>query len=480
MIASFCDPDGRLLAVDGRIIRIIKQSAASDLRDFLNSQPFSEFIKTGKLVRTTFLDAAATEALTTRNEVRAAIADDENHQGERILVEHERIPFASFPYEWSPEMLYAAAELTLELAERLLSASIGLKDATPYNVLYRGPKPVFIDLLSFERRDPGDQTWLPLAQFSRTFLLPLLVNKHFGVRLDEIFLAHRDGLDPEDVVKLCGPLQRMRAPFLTLVTLPACLSGRPMAADTSIYEKRTTGNPEKAKFILERVLQGLRRKLESVRPVSGTSNWSEYMEQNKYSEDSSIKQQFVENALAETMPARVLDIGCNTGHFSVMAAQAGASVVSIDYDPVVVGKVWSVAAGEHLDILPLMVNLARPTPSLGWRNMENPSFLERARGAFDAVLMLAVIHHMLVSERIPLPEIMRLASELTRDLLVVEYVGPQDPMFKRISRGRDHLHVGLTEEYFESVARQYFEIIRAERLGDTHRRIYMMRRKPGV
>jgi SAM-dependent methyltransferase len=410
--------------------------------------------------------------------VRQALADD---SGERILVEHERIPFASFPYEWAPEMLYAAAELTLEMAERLLSASLGIKDATPYNVLYRGPRPVFIDLLSFERRDPGDDTWLPLAQFSRTFLLPLLVNKHFGVRLDEIFLAHRDGLDPEDVIKLLGPLQKMRAPFLTLVTLPARLSNRALAKDTSIYERRTTGNPEKAKFILERVFKGLRRKLENVRPVSVSSNWSEYMEQNKYSEDYfPIKQEFVEKALAEIRPAKVLDVGCNTGHFSAMAARGGAAVVSIDYDPVVVGRVWSMASSENMDILPLMVNLARPTPSLGWRNMENESFLDRARGTFDAVLMLAVIHHMLVSERIPLPEIMRLAWELTKDLLVVEFVGTLDPMFKRISRGRDHLHLDLTEEYFENVARQYFEIIRAEKLGDTHRRIYMMRRKQSV
>ncbi len=282
MIASFRDPDGRLLAVDGRIIRLIKQSAASDLKAFLDTEPLIEFIEARKLVGTTFLDDASSGSLTTRNEVRQALADD---SGERILVEHERIPFASFPYEWAPEMLYAAAELTLEMAERLLSASLGIKDATPYNVLYRGPRPVFIDLLSFERRDPGDDTWLPLAQFSRTFLLPLLVNKHFGVRLDEIFLAHRDGLDPEDVIKLLGPLQKMRAPFLTLVTLPARLSNRALAKDTSIYERRTTGNPEKAKFILERVFKGLRRKLENVRPVSVSSNWSEYMEQNKYSED---------------------------------------------------------------------------------------------------------------------------------------------------------------------------------------------------
>src|SRR4029453_19305672 len=107
--------------------------------------------------------------------------------------------------------------------------------ATPYNVLYRGARPVFIDLLSFERRDSGDPTWLPLAQFSRTFLLPLLVNKYFGIRLDQIFLNHRDGLDAEDIVRLCGPLQKMRPPFFSLVTLPARLSRRPMAQDPSIY-----------------------------------------------------------------------------------------------------------------------------------------------------------------------------------------------------------------------------------------------------
>jgi SAM-dependent methyltransferase len=478
MIASFRDPDGRLLALDGRIIRIVKESAASDLQTFLTSKALTAFLKTGKLVRTHFLEPAAIESLSANEAVASAIED----VGAGVLVEHERIPFASFPYEWPPEMLYAAAELTLDMAERLLPESLGLKDATPYNVLYRGARPVFIDLLSFERRDSGDPTWLPLAQFSRTFLLPLLVNKYFGIRLDQIFLNHRDGLDAEDIVRLCGPLQKMRPPFFSLVTLPARLSRRPMAQDPSIYRKRTTGNPEKARFILGRVFNGLRRKLQSVRPVSDrSSTWSDYMEQNDYTEDYfPIKQQFVKQALHETKPERVLDVGCNTGHFSAIAARAGASVVSIDYDPVVVGKLWSQASSESMDILPLVVNLARPTPSLGWRNMENPSFLDRACAGFDGVLMLAVIHHMLVSERIPLPEIMRLAAQLTTDLLVIEYVGPQDPMFRRITRGRDHLHESLTVDLFENVSRQYFAITRSERLGGTHRRIYMMRRMRGV
>ena len=476
MIASFRDPAGRLLFVDDRVVRVIQPAAADELKAVLTSGEIKNFLATGKLVRTEFLDVNASEKLSARPEVRAALEDF----GPHVFVEHERIPFATFPYEWPPEMLYAAAELTIDIAERLLPEGFGLKDATPYNILFRGSDAVFIDLLSFERRDPLDQTWLPYAQFSRTFLLPLLVNKKFGVKIDQIFLAKRDGLDPEEVAQLCGPIQSIRPPFLSLVTLPVRLSGRALANDTAVYQKHRASSRDKAQFILGRIFKTLRRQLERLRPtVERTSVWSRYTEQNRYTDDYQLnKQRFVDEAIAAALPRTVLDVGCNTGDFSALAARAGASVVAIDYDPVVVGRLWQRGVTEKLDILPLAVNLARPTPSLGWRNLENPSFIERFRGRFEGVLMLAVLHHLLVSERIPLPEVMRLASELTTDLLVIEFVAPADPMFRRIARGRDHLHESLTREYFEEVSRRYFEIARAERLGDTHRTIYMLRRKP--
>jgi len=360
-----------------------------------------------------------------------------------------------------------------------LPEGFGLKDATPYNILFRGPDPVFIDLLSFERRDPSDPTWLPYAQFVRTFLLPLLVVKHFGRPPGELLITHRDGLEPEDLHRLASLGKKLRPEFLTLVTLPTWLASRKSAQGEAIYRKRTGGDPAKSQFVLERLLKGLRKKLKQVAPKSNRhSTWSDYMSQNRYTEDYfPEKEAFVRAVLAERRPRRVLDVGCNTGYFSVLAAESGASVVAIDYDQTVTGQLWERARRQHLDILPLVVDLTRPTPGVGWRNQECSSFLDRARGSSDAVLMLAVIHHMLVSERIPLPEILKLASELTTDLLIIEFVAPTDKMFRLLTRGRDHLHNDLTVAVFETAARQYFEIDRSQRLGESDRWIYLLRRK---
>ena len=91
--------------------------------------------------------------------------------------------------------------------------------------------------------------------------------------------------------------------------------------------------------------------------------------------------------------------------------------------------------------------------------------------------MLAVIHHLLVSERIPLAEIVDLAADLTTDMLVIEYIAPGDPMFRRISRGRDHLFEDLNRDVFETTCRRRFDITRSERLGDTQRWLYLMEKK---
>jgi SAM-dependent methyltransferase len=473
MSISFRDPAGQLFSINGQIVRVIKSLPAEDLRAFLATETARKFTESSQLVRTEFLDHTAVGLLPEKK-----IAELTANDPSLVVVEHERIPFPSFPYEWPPEMLHAAGSLTLNLATELLNAGFGLKDATPYNILFRGPKPVFIDLLSFERRDPRDPTWLPYAQFVRTFLLPLLVNKHFQLPLDEMLITHRDGLEPEQVYALLSRTQRLHPDFLTLVSFPTWLAAKESHKGSKLYKPKRE-RPDKASFILERLLRGLGQKLERVAPSSNKgSNWSDYMAKNRYTEQYfPEKETFVRDAVTEAKPRLVLDVGCNTGFFSALAAKAGASVIAIDSDAVVAGKVYQLAQAEGLDIQPLVVDLTRPTPSVGWRNAECSSFLDRASGTFDVVLMLAVIHHMLVSERIPLSQILELAAELTNRFLVIEFVAPNDPMFRVLTRGREHLHEDLTLELFEQTASRFFEIVRSQRLGESKRWIYLMRRR---
>lgn len=473
MIVSFRDPAGHLLDIAGRIIRIVNSSGISDLQNFISSKTSQKFAAAGLLVRTEFLDDTAIEQLFEHSEVKNTFDGSDG----RMIVEHERVPFQSYPYEWPPEMLYQAGKLTLDLAESLLTEDLGLKDSTPYNVLFRGPKPVFIDLLSFERRDRFDPIWLSEAQFIRSILLPLLLNKHFGLRLDQILTTRRDGLEPEEAYRWCGPFQKLRSPFLTLVSIPTWLASRHRPDKLQIYQRKRLGNSEKARFILAQQFKRLRRNLKRVAPVEKKSAWSDYMKCEHSQEYFVMKEAFVKEVLAEFKPKRILDVGCNVGYFSMIAARSGASVVAIDQDATVVGEAWRKTQAEDLNILPLVIDLTRPSPGTGWLNQECPAFLERAREAFDAVLMLALIHHMLVNERIPLAQIMELAAGLTTDMLIIEFIAPDDPMFRQLARGRDNLFTALTRELFEAICQRHFEIKRFQLLARSGRYIYLLRKK---
>ncbi len=391
------------------------------------------------------------------------------------VLEHERIAFRSYPYEWCPEMLHAAAELTLRLGQDCLDDGYSLKDATPYNVLFRGAKPVFVDALSFEPRRPGDATWTPYAQFLRTFLLPLLVNQHFGLQPGSTLLTQRDGLEPEAVYRLCSWLQRLTPPFLSTVSLPTWMGRKEVAA--SAYGPKDV-DPERAAFVLKGLLRGLATSLAKAAPKTVQSRWSGYLGSTALYDEAQfqIKEAFVREALDEIGPRWVLDVGCNEGHFSALAAKAKASVVAIDSDATVVGHTWRKAIAEDLDILPLVVDLGRPTPATGWRNEEAPAFLERARGRFDLVLGLAVLHHMLVTERIPLGAILDQFAEMSSKYVLLEFVSPEDPMFQRIVRGRAELYRHLNRACFEAELKSRFTVVRAVRVDGLDRWLYLLRK----
>lgn len=463
---SFRDPLGSVFECEQKILRAVHGDC--DFQKLLQTKTISTFIQAGKIVRSELASDEDREYL---------LSSQLQVPRSSSILEHQQIPFKSYPYEWPPEMLYAAASLTLDLAEELLSDNMGLKDASAYNILFVAAKPLFVDVLSFEIRDEHDPIWNAQAQFIQNFLLPLLASKYFKIKLDQIFITKREGLTPSEVYAMSSWANKLTALYLKLVCLPTWLISK-AEQQTHLYKKKLLVNPDRAKFILRRNLKDLRNSLKKLEPSkTKTSDWNDYKTSCNYSDDeNSQKLHFINTYLNEYLPQRILDIGCNTGVFSVLAARSGSDVVAIDSDETVIGNLWRLSEQENLSILPLRINIANPSPAIGWLNEEQDSFLNRSRGNFDSVFMLAIAHHLLVTERIPLDKIFKLASDLTSTNLLIEYVGPTDPMFKVLLRGRENLFIDLTLEKFEQAARLHFEIIKSVRLANSDRQLFHLKK----
>src|SRR5664280_2564844 len=156
-VASFRDPAGSCCLIDGRILRIVGEDSAATFETFLQTKSGRGFVDQRQLVSTRRLEKAEMSALRESPRMTGYLAA----RPDAAVFEHERVWFPSYPYEWPPEMLWEAGRLTLDLALAALEDGYGLKDATPYNILYRGSEPVFIDVPSFEPRAPGDPVWNP-------------------------------------------------------------------------------------------------------------------------------------------------------------------------------------------------------------------------------------------------------------------------------------------------------------------------------
>jgi len=423
--ATFRDPAGSLLLQDDRAVRRIAPASRAEVLDLL-AAPFCQ-------------------AMQQRGDLIAAELDD---SGPQLILRHPRIPIPTYPWEWTPSQWIAAAELTLNLCQEALSDGWILKDATPLNILFNGPKPVLVDFLSFERRDPRSAIWLAYGQYVRTFLLPLLMDRlqHWPLCLS---VFHRDGYEPAECFAALTWPRRLSRAALWPITLPTLLDQRKSASapqdSTPAQKKSRPHAPEVATHILRRTLNNLRRRTLRAAPRLASSNWSEYPQTLTHytPEQSRQKLAWVRRALVSAQPKRVLDIGANTGEFSSLAASLGAEVVALERDQAAADRLFRTARPNNLPIQTIHADLARPTPAAGWLNAESLALLPRLEAQFDLVLMLAVIHHLLLMEQIPLAEILSLCHRFTRRHLIVEWVPVQDPMFQSLLRGRDHLYGSL-------------------------------------
>lgn len=451
---SFRDRTARVFRADNEIYRGLTATASAEWHAIARTAFLRRALDRGAIVQTREVEAGAFHPL------------EAGVKWETIL-HHERIPFISYPYEWCFGMLKAAALLQLDLLNEALSDGIILKDATPFNVQWKGTEPVFIDVTSFVRWRAGEP-WAGYRQFCELQLYPLFLQAYKGVSFQPWLRGRIDGIEAGEMARLVSWRDWLRPGILTQVVAQHRLQ-RQFASRTSRVKRelKEAGFP---KSIVVSTVQRLRRLVEGLDWRPDQSTWVDYATNNSYDDESSrMKESFVERYVSRRRGV-VWDLGCNTGRFSRIAARYADAVIALDSDHASVERLYrELTADSVRNVLPLVGNVADLSPALGWRAVERQAFVDRGRP--DVVLCLALVHHLAITANIPVDDLMRWLHGLGGDL-VIEFPLPEDPMVQQLLAARDQAYEDYCLEYFESSLARHFEVRERVALPSGTRVIY--------
>jgi hypothetical protein len=454
---SFRDPDSRVFYAGDAVLRALSSEGLDD---------FQALQQAGLLDDPRIV---ATELLPDGPELPVPLV-----KGTAGVLRHEQIPFVSYPYEWTFSMLKDAALLQLDLLLAALDRDLVLKDSSPYNVQFRGARALFVDIGSFERLRPGEP-WAGYRQFCMLYLYPLLLQALKGARFQPWLRGSIDGITPAEMRGLLSARDRFRRGLLTHVFLHARLERRHGDRGGEVREDLRQAGFRKQLIVANvRKLRGLTERLRWD-PPAGV--WTAYGERNSYSdEDAARKEDFVRDAAGACSPRLVWDIGANNGRYARIAAERARTVVAIDADQGPLELLYRELRDEGDErILPLAIDLADPSPGLGWRGRERRALAGRGRP--ELVLALAIVHHLAISANVPVKEVVDWLAGLG-SALVIEFPTREDPMVEKLlAPKRKGLHPDYELGFFERCLAEAFTIERSEQLGSGTRILFFARPK---
>jgi hypothetical protein len=452
---SFRDPSGFVYTRGGTFYRQVNHSFRQPFEAFLGSGLYDELVRDRLLVphEQVGLELSAT------NEAYAVIRP-------------EQVAFISYPYEWSFGQLQDAALLTLEVQERALSRGFTLRDSSAYNVQFQGGRPVLIDTLSFEPHVEG-KPWDAYKQFCEQFLLPLTLMSTRDVRCGTLLRSYLDGI-PLDLGSRLLPRRTWVSPSTVLhIHLHAWAQGR-YAGSSVRSASKGRGMSRQALLTL---IRGLKRAVRGLSWRAAGTEWADYTEDNNYSQAAAqSKHDLVVAYLREADAKVVWDLGANTGEYSRAAREVAPLVVSFDVDPAAVERNYRrIRADQETGILPLLLDLTNPSPAQGWAGRERLSLAER--GPADAVLALALIHHLAIGHNLPLEKIAAYLRRLA-PRLIIEFVPKSDSQVKRLMLSRPDIFPHYTKDGFEQAFARHFTVESSAPVENSERWLYCMSSHP--
>ena len=451
---SFRDPDTRVFRYNGAVFRCLTARAHADWTRLAATEFHARFMADRRVIPTRLVtDPESLPPLAAR---WAAV------------LEHERVPVVSYPYEWSFGMLKDAALLQLDVTRAALDEEMTLKDATAFNVQWFGAHPTFIDTGSFTPYIAGEP-WAGYRQFCETFLYPLLLQAYRHVPFHPWLRGSLEGITAEHCLSLLSGRRLLRPGVLTHVYLQAKAQARYEDATGDVRQELRAAGFGAA--LIKHNIERLRRTVEKLRWNPPRSTWSEYQREHSYDDaDLRSKAAFVERILARRRWPLVWDLGCNTGNYSRMAVKHADYVLALDADHVVVEHLYrELHAGGPANILPLVADVADPSPGLGWRGRERLPLADR--GAPELIMCLALMHHLVIGRNIPLDEFVAWLAQFGAEV-ILEFVGPDDPMVKRLLLNRRDQEFDYSDEAVGAALGRHFGAVTHETLASGTRTLY--------
>jgi ribosomal protein L11 methylase PrmA len=443
--ASFRDPAGFVFVDEGRVRRAVTEFGLGPARAVRSTGLIDRLVAAGRLLPETTVATAL-----------------EGHPDVRMVLEHPPLPFVSYPYEWPFLALQHAALLQLDIQLEALQAGVMLTDATAYNVQFIGAKPVFIDHLAFRPYREGE-LWAGHRQFCEQFLNPLLLEHLFGVGFQAWYRGRLEGIPGDELARMLTWRHKLNWLVLSNVVLPARLQR--LAGD-----RRVTKRVEQAsmrKPVLEQMLTSLRRSIARMAtPGASGTTWAGYDSSIPADEQQTIAT-FVADCVSHVKPSLAWDLGCNTGRYSEVALRAGADyVVGLDADRGALDQACRRAEDQNLRLLPLLIDLANPSPAQGWRGAERDDLISRGRPG--VVIALAVAHHIVIGRNIPLAQVVDELTSLAPEG-VVGFVPPGDERAQALFRGREEIFRDYTLDNFLTLLQRRARIVRRQAIPNSAR-----------
>lgn len=451
--SSFRDPSGFVFSKKGDIYRQINNVYKSNYDLLINSGLY-KFLVDRKL-------------LIPHYEVTVEPPDPQNCYK---TIKPEEIKFISYPYEWSFSQLKDAALTTLEIQKKAMEFGLTLKDASAFNIQFKDGKPLLIDTLSFEKLEKG-KPWAAYRQFCQHFLAPLALMAYKDLQLNKLFTVFLDGI-PLQVASSLLPLKTIFN-FPLLIHLHVHAKIQYKYADKTLQEYK---EKEIRKTSLLGIIESLELAIKKLNLKPKDTAWTNYYEDTNYSTEAfNQKKQVISDFLDDIKPKLVWDLGANVGLFSREVSKKNIYTVAIDSDPACVEKNYLICLDKkETNVLPLHIDLTNPSPDIGWQNNERLSLLKR--GPADAVIALALIHHLAISNNLPFAKIADFFNQIGNNL-IIEYVPKSDSQVQRIISGREEIFPNYSREKFEQEFMKYYQIIKVVQLINSERILYLMKRK---